>query len=201
MPHQQMIFRYMVFQTETEKQLLLYPVLLCHHGGNSRSDQSNYFTPLDTGYQGSFSTQSAILNRPILPPDVITSQIDVLPAKRQQILQQSVIDGFAGLAQRLCCTVEIGGVPQNDGGCHQIEAAGAITLPPETAVADFAQPVEEYSPGQRVRRLTLVQPIMDSATQRNILQPVQNKNRARDPPQFAQRNRQAILERGAAEFP
>ena len=119
----------------------------------------------------------------------------MLPAQWRQILQQAIIDWFAGLAQRLCCPVEIDGVPQNDSGGHQIESAGSITLLLESAVADFAKPVEEHGPGQRVPRLTLVQPGMDSTTQLDILQPVQDKQRALDPPQFAQRNRQTVLAR------
>ena len=45
-----------------------------------------------------YRSKLAVLNLPVLPPDVITSQIDVLPAQRRQILQQSIMDGFAGLA-------------------------------------------------------------------------------------------------------
>lgn len=95
------------------------------------------------------------------------------------------LDGFTSLAQRLRCPVEINGVPQNDSGSYQIQTAGAIALLLETEVADFTQAVEEHGPGQRVSRLTLVQPGMDMATQLDILQPVQDKQRALDPPQFA----------------
>lgn len=69
--------------------------------------------------------------------------------------------------------------------CHQIEAAGAISLLLETAVSDFAQSVEEHSPRQGVTRFALVQSGMDTAAQLNILQPVQDKQRALDAPQFA----------------
>ncbi|KJS02317.1 MAG: hypothetical protein VR65_05800 [Desulfobulbaceae bacterium BRH_c16a] len=45
-------------------------------------------------------------------------------------------------------------------GRHQIEAAGAVALLLETAVVDFTQAVEKHGTGQRVARLTLVQPGM-----------------------------------------
>jgi hypothetical protein len=42
---------------------------------------------------------------------------------------------------------EIGGVPQDDGTHHEVEAGGAESLALEGAVADFAALVEEHRPG------------------------------------------------------
>lgn len=53
---------------------------------------------------------------------------------------------------------EIGGVPQDDGTDHQVEAGGAESLALEGAVADFAALVEEHRPGQFVAGFALVQP-------------------------------------------
>ena len=55
-------------------------------------------------------------------------------------------------------TAEIDRVPE-DHGCHcEIEAGGAVALVFEGAVANFAVAMKEQGPGERVARLTLVQP-------------------------------------------
>jgi len=71
----------------------------------------------------------------------------------------------------------------------------------KAAVADFPQPVEEHSAGQRVAGFAFVQTGMDAAAQFYALQPVQDKQRALDPPQLAQGDSQTILARVAAQFP
>src|SRR6218665_796651 len=95
---------------------------------------------------------------------------------------------------------QIDRVPQHDGRRHQIEAAGTVALLLETAVADFAQAVEEHGAGQRVARSPLVQPGMHPAAQLDALQPVQDEQRALDTAQLAQRHGQAVLTRIAAEL-
>ena len=80
----------------------------------------------------------------------------MLPAERRQILQQAVIDGLTVAAQGVRCPFQIDRVPQHDGGRHQVEAGSAVALLLETAVADFAQPVEEHGAGQRIARFALV---------------------------------------------
>jgi len=54
------------------------------------------------------------------------------------------------------CALQVDRIPQHDRRRHQIEAAGPVALLLKTAVADFAQPVEEHSPGQRVSGFALV---------------------------------------------
>jgi len=90
---------------------------------------------------------------------------------------------------------QVNRVPQHDGGRHQIEAAGAVALLLETAVAVFTQAVEKHGTGQRVARLTLVQPGMQAAAQLDALQPVQDEQRALDAAQLSLRDRQAVLAR------
>ena len=81
-------------------------------------------------------------------PQVIAGQIDVLPAERRQVLQQGVIDGMAVATHRVRCTLQINRIPQNDGRRHQVEAAGPVALLLKTAVANFAQAVEEHGSDQ-----------------------------------------------------
>lgn len=124
----------------------------------------------------------------------------MLASERRQVLQQPIVDSLAGTAQRMRRPLQVDCVPQHDGGRHQVEAAGPVALLLETAVADFAQTVEEYGAGQRVARFALVQPGMYAAAQLDVLQPVQNEQRALDAAQLAQRHGQAILARIAAEL-
>lgn len=67
----------------------------------------------------------------------------MLPAQRGQVLQLGVIDGLAVATQGVRGPFQIDSVPQHDGGSHQVQAAGPVALLLETAVADFAQAVEE----------------------------------------------------------
>ena len=83
---------------------------------------------------------------------------------------------------------------------HQIQAAGAIALVLEAPVAEFAQPVEEHGPGQRVPASPLFRPDMDPSAQLDALQPFQGEQRAFDPAQFPQRQRQTVLAGIAAEL-
>ena len=125
----------------------------------------------------------------------------MFPAKRRQVLQQPFIDSMAVATQRLRRPFQIDRVPQHDGRCHQIEAAGPVALLLEAAVADFAQPVEEHCPGQRVARFALVQPGMHAAAQFHALQPVEDEQRALDAAQLAQGHGQTVLTRVTAELP
>ena len=124
----------------------------------------------------------------------------MLPAQRGQVLQLGVIDGLAVATQGVRGPFQIDSVPQHDGGSHQVQAAGPVALLLETAVADFAQAVEEHRAGQRVARLALVQSGMHTAAQLDALQPVQDEQRALDASQLAQRHSQAVLAGIAAEL-
>jgi hypothetical protein len=89
-----------------------------------------------------------------------------------------------------------GGIfPQHDSGRHQVEAAGPVTLLLKTAVADFAQTVEEHGTRQCITRLALVQSGMHTAAQFDTLQPVQDEQCALNATKFAQGNSQTILAR------
>ena len=107
---------------------------------------------------------------------------------------------MAVATQGMRCALQVDCVPQHDSRRHQVESTGPIALLLETAVADFAQPVEEHRPGQRVARFALVQPGMHATTQFDALQPVQDEQRALDAAQLAQCHGQAVLAWVAAEL-
>ena len=123
----------------------------------------------------------------------------MLPAERRQVLQQRVIDDLTVATQGVRGPLQIDRVPQHDGRRHQVEAAGPVALLLETAVADFAQAVEEHGAGQRVARFALVQPGMHAAAQLDALQPVQDEQCALDASQLTQGDGQAVLARVAAK--
>ena len=83
-------------------------------------------------------------------------QVDVLPTQRRQVRQQFVVHIFPRIPQCLHRSFQVDRIPQHDGRHHQVEAARAITLILETAVANFTEPVKEHGPGQRVFGFALV---------------------------------------------
>ena len=125
----------------------------------------------------------------------------MLPAERRQVLQQALIDGLAVTTQGVRGPFQVDRVPQHDGRRHQVEATGPVALLLETAVADFAQSVEEHGAGQGVAGFALVQSSMHAAAQLNALQPIQDEQCSFDAAQLAQGDGQAVLTRVAAEFP
>lgn len=97
-----------------------------------------------------------MLNLLVLPPDVVAGQVDVLPAQRREMWQQSLVDVLARVPQPLDGPLQVDGVPQDDRRHHQVEAARTVALVLETAVADFTEPVQEHGAGQCVLGFTLV---------------------------------------------
>jgi len=91
-------------------------------------------------------------------------------------------------------------VPKHDSCCHQVQAAGPIALLLEAAIPDFAQPIEEHRPGQRIASFALVQPGVNAAALIDALQPFQDQQRSFDAPQLAQYDGQTVLAWVAAEF-
>jgi hypothetical protein len=53
-------------------------------------------------------------------------------------------------ADRLDGPVQIHGVPQDNGGDNQIEAAGSVSLVFEAAVADFTESIQKDGSGQGI---------------------------------------------------
>src|SRR3954471_5378473 len=89
-------------------------------------------------------------------PDVVARQIDMLPAKRRQVGNE-VIRNLLNHAQGGNRTVQIAGVPQDDGGDEEVEAGRAMLLVFVGTVADSAEPMKEDGPRQAVAWLALVE--------------------------------------------
>lgn len=77
--------------------------------------------------------------------------------------------------QKLDGLVEIDGIPVDDGGSDEAEPGGPETLVLEGAIADLAQPVEEYGAAQGIAGLALVEPSMAALTQGWVGQPLQSE--------------------------
>ena len=89
--------------------------------------------------------------------------------------------------------IEVNRVPQDDCGDREVEAARAVPLGLERAVADFTQSIETDRAGQVVAQFALVQDRGHAARKLRILQPVEDEQRALDTTELAQRERKAVL--------
>ena len=88
---------------------------------------------------------------------VIAGEGDVRPAQRRQV-REVRRSGFNPLrSQVVHGALQVDGVPQDDGGDQQIEAARPIALVFVGAVPNFPESVEEHGPSQSVLLLTLVE--------------------------------------------
>lgn len=79
------------------------------------------------------------------------------------MLQKIIIDGLAMILDRLDGPFHVDGIPQHNGGRHQIETGGTVALVFKTAIAHLAEAVEKHGPSERVAGLALVQSGMDTA--------------------------------------
>ena len=74
------------------------------------------------------------------------------------MLQQSVGDIPAPLAQMSRCPAEIDGVPMNDGADHEVEAGSPECLAVKGTIMDFAALMEEDGALELVSGFALVEP-------------------------------------------
>ena len=95
---------------------------------------------------------------------------------------------------------QIHGVPENDGGDNQVQAAGAISLALETAVAEVALAVKEDGTRESVSGFAFVEAYLDTPAELGVFHPLQHKKRALDAPDFAKRGMEAILAGVAGEL-
>jgi hypothetical protein len=105
-------------------------------------------------------------------PDVISGQVDVLPAERGQMSQQIIRDIFF-LAQGGDGAFQIPRVPQNDGSDEKIVAGDTMLLVFIGAVADLSEPMDEDRPSRAVAGLALIKLLAGCATQFGVVDPVQ----------------------------
>ena len=127
--------------------------------------------------------QSVIVFRRLLwgDPDIVTGQVDVLPAERREMRQQVIGDIFR-LAQGGDGTFEVSCVPQNDRGDDEVQPGSAVLLVLVGAIADFAEPMDKDGTRQAVAGFALVQFLAGLVPQFGILNPVEGKQRALQPP-------------------
>ena len=91
-----------------------------------------------------------------------------------------LLDGFASFPEHLQGSFQVDGVPQDDGGHHQVESAGPVVLILKAPIPHFSQAVEEHGAGQRATGFTLFHPSSHAAAQFYALPPVLDKQRALD---------------------
>jgi hypothetical protein len=90
-------------------------------------------------------------------PEIVASQVDVLPAERGEVGEQFIWHHVATVANNVDGTPEIDCVPQHDGRRYQGQAAGPVLLGLGGAVVQAPEAVEAYGSGQRIVALTLVE--------------------------------------------
>ena len=91
------------------------------------------------------------------------------PSQRRQVLIQVGIHRLSGGGQPLGCPLQVNRVPQNNGGGHQVEAAGPVSLLLEAPISNLAEAVKEHRPGQGVSGFTLVKSGMHTTAQLDAL--------------------------------
>ena len=119
----------------------------------------------------------------------------MLPAKRGDVGEKLIGNGFAARAQLADGAAEIDGVPEDDGGDGEIEAGSAIALIFEGPIADFAETMEEHGARQGVARLAFVEAGVGPSAQSWIADPVEHEQCALQSADFLERLGQRILSR------
>ena len=100
---------------------------------------------------------------------IIAGKIDVLPAEWRQMGQITGCRMMPLIAQVIDGALQVGRIPENDGRDEQVQTAGAMALVLIGAVADFAEPVEEYGTAERILLLALIEADLAAATQLGVL--------------------------------
>lgn len=101
--------------------------------------------------------------------------------------EEFIVDDAALLPKMIGRPPEIDGVPKDDCRRHEIEPRRPVPLIFKCPIPQFAKPVEEYSAGQGIARLALVEIGVGAATQVNVIKPVEHKQRSLDPTDFPER--------------
>jgi hypothetical protein len=117
----------------------------------------------------------------------------MLPADRREVAQKRFGHDLTLLAQGVESTIEIDGVPQRDGGGHQRQPASTILLDFYGAITQATESVETDGASESISGLALVQFRSRLPSKLRHLQPVQCKQRAFDPTDFAQSQREPVL--------
>ena len=118
-------------------------------------------------------------------PRVVAREINVFPSQWGKMREQFVIKiGCVG-SDGLHGSLQIDGVPEDDGGAQEVEATGSVALIFKGAIPDFAQSVKENGSGEGVSRFPFIESHMNAATQFGVLKPLQHKEGAFEASDFA----------------
>lgn len=110
-------------------------------------------------------------------------------------------DGLAPLSEHLKGTLQIDGIPEDNGSHHQVEPTGPVVLVFKTPVPHLAKTIEEHSTGQGITGLAFVQPDLDPPAQLWILKPLEDEQGPFDASHLSQGYRQTILTGIAPQLP
>jgi hypothetical protein len=94
----------------------------------------------------------------------------------------------------------IHGIPERDGGDHEVQAAGTVALVFIGAIADLTETVKEHRPRQRIACFSLIESAGNSAPEPRVPKPLERKQSALQPSVFSQSHCQAILTRIRRQF-
>jgi len=103
-------------------------------------------------------------------------------------------------AQGINSAFKIYGVPKNDSRDNQVQAAGAISLVLEAAVAEVALAVEEDGTRESVSGFAFVEANLDTPTELGVFHPLQHEKRAFYSSNFAELRVEAVLAGVAGEL-
>ncbi len=117
-------------------------------------------------------------------PQVIAGQSDMGPAKRGDVFDDIVWDGHTVFPQISDGGFQIFCVPQDDGGDQKVETGCFVDLVLITAIAHFAELVEEDPACESVSCFSSGQTCAGSFSQFQALHPFQGKQGPLQPPQF-----------------
>ena len=117
----------------------------------------------------------------------------MLPADRGKVAEQHVRDYFAAAAQVVERPAKIYGVPKRDRGGDEGKPARTVLPRLDRPIAQSAEAVKADGAGEGVARFALVELDGRLPPEPRQLEPVEHEQRALDPADFAQGQRQTIL--------
>ncbi len=95
---------------------------------------------------------------------------------------------------------EIDGVPENDGGNDQVQAACAVALILERAVAQITLPIEEHGTSQRISGLAFIESDLNTSAEVGVFHPLQHEKGSLYASDLSECGVKAVLARVAGEL-
>ena len=162
----------------------------------SPASEVSFIDDAVTRFQGWIPVGGRIVSQggiALIFPSVFTREEDVGPAEWRYVRQQ-VVRTVEACAFSLCDGLpEMLGVPVYDDGGQQVQSGHAVMLALGCSIADFTLATDSQGVFQGVMGLALVETDLSATLHVGIEQPVDNKERAFDTPDFTQGKRQLML--------